>query len=192
MTGTTPAAAVGIGAPTASQDASSSHGEGRRFAIATLVMAAALVGAPYVGVYPVFLMKALCFALFACSFNLVIGYGGLLSFGHAAFFGTAAYATAYAAKSWGFTPELSILFGVLVSAALGWIFGLVCVRRQGIYLAMISLALSQLVYFICLRAPFTHGEDGLQGVPRGNVFGLIDLVPQMNMYYFVLAVFALG
>lgn len=158
---------------------------------ALMVLLAAGIFAPYF-IYPVFLMKALCFALFACSFNLVLGYGGLLSFGHAAFFGSAAYASAHAAKVWGLTPELSILFGVAVGGVLGWIFGALSVRRQGIYLAMISLALAQLVYFICLRAPFTHGEDGLQGVPRGMLFGLIDLNAQMTMYYFVFAVFLLG
>lgn len=159
--------------------------------VALAVMIAVGLLAPY-AIYPVFVMKALCFALFACSFNLVLGYGGLLSFGHAAFFGSAAYATAHATKVWGLTPELGIGFGVLVGVVLGWIFGALSVRRQGIYLAMISLALAQLVYFICLRAPFTHGEDGLQGVPRGYLFGFIDLSQQMTMYYFVLAVFFLG
>src|SRR5690606_33989401 len=128
----------------------------------------------------------------ACSFNLVLGYGGLLSFGHTAFFGAAAYATAHAVKIWGLTPELGIVFGTAVAAVLGWLFGVVSVRRQGIYLAMITMAMAQLVYFICLRAPFTHGEDGLQSVPRGHLFGLIDLNHQMTMYYFVLAVFVIG
>ena len=159
--------------------------------VTVLVLLALGILAPMM-IYPVFLMKAFCFALFACSFNLVLGYGGLLSFGHAAFFGSAAYAAAHATKIWGLTPELGILFGVAVSAALGWMIGALSVRRQGIYLAMISLALAQLVYFICLRAPFTHGEDGLQGVPRGYFLGLIDLTDQMTMYFFVFGVFIVG
>lgn len=159
--------------------------------VVVMVLLAAGIFAPAI-IYPVFLMKALCFALFACSFNLVLGYGGLLSFGHAAFFGSAAYATAHAVKIWGVSPELGIIFGTLVGGLLGWIFGVISVRRQGIYLAMISLALSQLVYFVCLRASFTHGEDGLQGVPRGMLFGFIDLSHQLTMYYFVFGVFILG
>ncbi|MGH2341142.1 branched-chain amino acid ABC transporter permease [Segnochrobactraceae bacterium EtOH-i3] len=155
-----------------------------------LVVALALV-APFL-VYPVFLMKALCFALFACAFNLMLGFGGLLSFGHAAFFGGAAYVTAHAAKVWGMDPLLAILLGGFASAVLGGIFGAIAIRRQGIYFAMITLALSQVVYFGALQAPFTGGEDGIQGVPRGTVFGLIDLSSSMTMYYFVLAIVAAG
>ena len=155
-----------------------------------LVLALAIV-APFL-VYPVFLMKALCFALFACAFNLMLGFGGLLSFGHAAFFGGAAYITAHTAKVWGLDPLLAILLGGLFSAVLGGIFGAIAIRRQGIYFAMITLALSQVVYFGALQAPFTGGEDGIQGVPRGTVFGLIDLSSSMTMYYFVLAIVAAG
>ena len=155
-----------------------------------LVVALALV-APFL-VYPVFLMKALCFALFACAFNLMLGFGGLLSFGHAAFFGGAAYVTAHAAKVWGMDPLLAILLGGFASAVLGGIFGAIAIRRQGIYFAMITLALSQVVYFGALQAPFTGGEDGIQGVARGTVFGLIDLSSSMTMYYFVLAIVAAG
>ncbi|WP_018632455.1 branched-chain amino acid ABC transporter permease [Neomegalonema perideroedes] len=151
-----------------------------------------LIAAPYLGAYPIFLMKFLCFALFACAFNLLLGYTGLLSFGHAAFFGGAAYFTGHAAKEWGLTPELAILVGAAGAAGLGLIIGFLAIRRQGIYFAMITLALSQMFYFICLRSPFTKGEDGLQGVPRGKLFGVFDLAPSLNMYYFVLAVFVLG
>ena len=139
-------------------------------------MAAALVVAPHVGIYPVFLMKALCFALFACAFNLLIGFGGLLSFGHAMFLGTAGYVSAHAAKVWGFPPELAILAGTAASALLGVVSGALAIRRQGIYFAMITLALAQMIYFFCLQAPFTHGEDGIQAVPRGKLFGVLDLV----------------
>ena len=142
--------------------------------------------------YPVFLMKLLCFALFACAFNLLLGYTGLLSFGHAAFFGGAAYFTAHAVKEWGWTPELGVLLGVFGAAVLGLVIGFFAIRRQGIYFAMITLALSQMVYFFCLQAEFTKGEDGIQGVPRGHLFGLIDLSVSTNMYYFVLAVFVIG
>jgi branched-chain amino acid transport system permease protein len=142
--------------------------------------------------YPVFLMKALCMALFACAFNLLLGYAGLLSFGHAAFFGSASYITAYTAKMWGLTPELAILAGVAAAAALGFGFGSLAIRRQGIYFAMVTLALAQMVFFFCLQAKFTGGEDGIQAVPRGYLFGIIDLNQTMVMYYFVLAVFLFG
>ena len=141
------------------------------------------------GIYPVFLMKGLCFALFASAFNLLLGYVGLLSFGHAMFFGWSAYVTAHAAKVWGLTPELAILAGVALAAVMGTVVGWLAIRRQGIYFAMITLALAQLMFFLAVLAPFTHGEDGIQGVPRGHLFGLIDLNNMMNMYYFVLAVF---
>ena len=142
--------------------------------------------------YPIFVMKLLCFALFACAFNLLLGYTGLLSFGHATFFGGAAYFTAHAVKEWGLTPELGILIGVAGAALLGLVMGFVAIRRQGIYFAMITLALSQMFFFFCLQAEFTQGEDGIQSVPRGHLFGLIDLSVATNMYYFVLAVFLIG
>jgi len=142
--------------------------------------------------YPIFLMKLLCFALFACAFNLLLGYTGLLSFGHATFFGGAAYFTAYTVKSWGFPPELGILVGVAGAAFLGLVMGFFAIRRQGIYFAMITLALSQMFFFFCLQAKFTEGEDGIQSVPRGHLFGFIDLSSSTNMYYFVLAVFLIG
>ena len=143
-------------------------------------------------IYLVFAMKVLCFALFACAFNLLLGFTGLLSFGHAAFFGTAAYITAYLCKEAGFSPELGIVLGVLGSGALGFIIGSLAIRRQGIYFAMVTLALSQMIYFLAVQMPFTGGEDGIQGVPRGMLFGLIDLKNDVAMYYFVLAVFLFG
>ncbi|WP_455186403.1 branched-chain amino acid ABC transporter permease [Azospirillum palustre] len=149
------------------------------------------LAAPFL-LYPVFLMKVLCFALFACAFNLLIGFAGLMSFGHAAFFGSAAYVTAHAAKVWALPPELALLAGVLVAAGLGLVFGLIAIRRQGIYFAMITLALSQMVFFLALQLPFTHGEDGIQGVPRGTLFGLFDLNQPLTMYYTVLAIFVAG
>jgi branched-chain amino acid transport system permease protein len=157
-------------------------------ALALLVLA---LLAPFV-IYPSFLMTALCFALFACAFNLLIGYVGLLSFGHAAYFGGAAYITAHVVKVWGWTPELGILAGVVVAAGLGLVFGSLAIRRQGIYFAMITLALSQMLYFFALQAPFTHGEDGIQAIPRRHLFGLIDLNHSLTMYYFVLVVFLIG
>jgi branched-chain amino acid transport system permease protein len=155
-----------------------------------LALAVALV-APFVG-YPVFLMKLLCFGLFACAFNLLIGYTGLLSFGHAAFFCGAGYVTGYALTGLGLPFELSLLLGVLAAAGLGLLMGLLAIRRQGIYFAMITLALAQMVYFAALRAPFTHGEDGLQGVPRGKLLGLLDLGNDIHLYYVVLALAAGG
>jgi len=156
--------------------------------IAFLVMAAVLAILPAFA-YPVFLMKALCFALFACAFNLLIGYVGLLSFGHALFFGWASYVSAHAAKVWGVTPELAIIAGTLTGALLGAIVGSLAIRRQGIYFAMITLALAQMMFFFAVQAPFTHGEDGIQAVPRGKLFGLIDLADQTNMYVTVLVIF---
>jgi len=160
-------------------------------AVILVIAILALAAAPFV-VYPIFLMKMLCFALFASAFNLLLGYTGILSFGHAAFFGGAAYITAHTVKEWGVTPEVGLILGVLAAAALGLVIGYLAIRRQGIYSTMITLALSQMFFFFCLQAAFTHGEDGLQGVPRGYLFGFIDLNNQMNMYYFVLAVFVLG
>ncbi len=144
--------------------------------------------APFIGLYPVLLMKVMCIAIFACAFNLLFGYTGLLSFGHAAFFGSAAYATGWLIRASGVSPEVGVLFGVFVAGALGFVIGLVAIRRQGIYFAMITLALAQMVYFFCLQAPFTHGEDGLQGVPRGRLFGLLPLESDLTMYYVVFAV----
>jgi branched-chain amino acid transport system permease protein len=150
-----------------------------------------LLIAPFV-VYPVFLMKVMCFALFACAFNLLLGYTGLLSFGHAAFLGSAAYITGHTVKVMGFSPELGILAGTATAALLGFIVGSLAIRRAGIYFAMITLALAQMVYFLVLQFPFTGGEDGLQGVPRGHLFGFIDLSQTLSMYFFVLAVFCFG
>ena len=164
-----------------------SRGQG----IALVLLVAFLLAGPFI-LYPVFLMKLLCFALFACAFNLLIGYVGLLSFGHAAFFGMGGYLAAHAAKVWGLTPEVSILAGGVVGAVLGLAFGWLAIRRQGIYFAMITLALAQMVFFFCLQAPFTHGEDGIQSVPRGRLFGVIDLAPDMAMYWLVAAVFLIG
>ncbi|WP_114969145.1 branched-chain amino acid ABC transporter permease [Rhodoferax ferrireducens] len=145
--------------------------------------------APLLGLYPVFLMKLLCFAIFAAAFNLLLGFTGLLSFGHAAFFGSAAYVTGWFIKAQNFTPELGILAGVLTSGLIGLVVGMVAIRRQGIYFAMITMALAQIVYFVCLQAPFTGGEDGLQGVPRGSLFGLFSLESDTAMYYLALAIF---
>lgn len=156
-----------------------------------LVAIVLLLVAPFV-IYPVFLMKLLCFALFACAFNLILGYGGLLSFGHAAFFGGAAYVTGHALKVWNLPTELGILIGAGGACVLGLAIGLLAIRRQGIYFAMITLAMAQMVYFLFISADFTGGENGLQGVPRGTALGLIDLQDNINMYYFVLVVFALG
>src|SRR5271156_1460138 len=156
------------------------------------VMAALLLVVPFTSLYPFFVMQALCFALLACAFNLLIGYGGLLSFGHAMFLGTAGYITAHALKVWGLPPELGILVGTAGAAGLGVITGLIAIRRQGIYFAMITLALSQLLYFIYLQTPFTHGEDGIQGIPQGRLFGFLNLTNPIILYYVVLAGFLLG
>lgn len=152
-------------------------------------------------IYPVFMMKLLCFALFACTFNLLLGYTGLLSFGHAAFFGGAAYVAGYLIKNSGLTPEISILAGTVIAGLMGYVVGTLAIKRQGIYFAMITLALAQIVYFVALKAPFTGGEDGLQDIPRGNLFGLIDLGKsydiagkslELNLYYFVFVLFCIG
>ena len=159
--------------------------------VALAVMAAFFLFAPLV-LYPVFLMKAMCFALFACAFNLLIGFGGLLSFGHAMFLGSAGYASAHAAKVWGLPPEVAILFGTFCAAAIGLVTGLLAIRRQGIYFAMITLAFAQMIYFFCVQAPFTHGEDGLQGIPRKPLLGLIPTESDYTMYYVVLVIFLFG
>ncbi|HZH28370.1 MAG TPA: branched-chain amino acid ABC transporter permease [Azospirillaceae bacterium] len=156
--------------------------------VAFAIMAALLLAAPFV-LYPVYLMKILCFALFALAFNLLIGYAGLLSFGHAAYFGMGSYISAYTAKAWGLPTELAILGGTAVAGLLGLAFGWLAIRRQGIYFSMITLALAQMVFFFCLQAPFTGGEDGIQAVPRGRLLGFIDLRNDLAMYFFVLAVF---
>src|SRR5512144_3081825 len=162
-----------------------------RYAVIFLALLAIGMVAPFF-VYPIFLAKLLCFALFACAFNLLIGYVGLLSFGHAAFFGFAAYATGHAAKVWGLPPEIAILAGTGAAAVLGLAFGLLAIRRQGIYFAMITLALAQMLFFFCLQAPFTGGEDGIQAIPRGVMFGLLSLDDTMTLYFVVLAVFVFG
>ncbi|GLU35176.1 branched-chain amino acid ABC transporter permease [Trinickia caryophylli] len=163
----------------------------QRKALYGLLFAGLLV-APWVGVYPVFVMKVLCFALFAAAFNLLIGYTGLLSFGHAMFLATAGYVAGYAIQSLGFSPLVGVLAGTAAATLLGLVVGLFAIRRQGIYFAMVTLAFAQMVYFIYLQAPFTHGEDGLQGVARGRLFGLIDLSPDITLYYVVLVAIVLA
>jgi branched-chain amino acid transport system permease protein len=160
-------------------------------AVAFLVLLAFVLVSPFF-LYPVFLMKVLCFALFACAFNLLIGYVGLLSFGHAAYFGMGGYIAGYAAKAWGLPPELAIVMGGAVGALLGLPFGWLAIRRAGIYFAMITLALAQMVYFFCLQAPFTGGEDGIQAIPRGTLFGVFDLSADFTMYWLVAAIFLGG
>ena len=157
--------------------------------LAWLLALAVLVAAPFIGLYPVFMMKAMCYAIFACAFNLLLGFTGLLSFGHAAFMGSAAYATGWLIRSAGWSPELGLLAGLVVGAGLGAVVGLIAIRRQGIYFAMVTLAMAQMIYFVCLQAPFTGGEDGLQGVPRGKLFGLLALDSDLTLYYVVVAIF---
>ena len=159
--------------------------------VAFLVLLAIGLIAPFF-VYPIFLAKLLCFALFACAFNMLIGYVGLLSFGHAAFFGFAAYVSGHAAKVWGFPPDIAIVAGTAAAAVLGLGFGLLAIGRQGIYFAMITLALAQMLFFFCLQAPFTGGEDGIQGIPRGVMFGVLPLDDMMTLYFVVLGIFILG
>jgi branched-chain amino acid transport system permease protein len=182
-------AAAVPGAPPGQQEGF--FGFTRPQAAAFLVMVAAIAAAPFV-LYPVFLMKILCFALFACAFNLLIGYVGLLSFGHAAYFGMGGYITGYAAKAWGVPPELAILMGAAIGGLLGLPFGWLAIRRAGIYFAMITLALAQMVYFFCLQAPFTGGEDGIQAIPRGTLFGVFDLTADLTMYWLVAGIFLFG
>jgi branched-chain amino acid transport system permease protein len=159
--------------------------------VALVAMVALIVVAPAI-LYPVFLMKVLCFGLFASAFNLLIGYVGLLSLGHAAYFGMGSYVAAYAAKQWGWSAELCVLAGGVVGAALGLVFGALAIRRQGIYFAMITLALAQMVYFVCVQAPFTGGEDGIQQVPRAPLFGVVSLHDDMSLYWVVAVVFLAG
>ncbi len=163
----------------------------REFQVYAVLLAVLLV-LPWVGAYPVFVMKVLTFALFACAFNLLIGFTGLLSFGHAAFLGGAAYAAGHAMKEWGFPTELGLLFGALAGALLGLVMGYLAIKRSGIYFSMITLALAQMLFFFFLQAPFTYGEDGLQGVPRGALLGVVPLQSDLTLYYFVVAVFVLG
>ncbi len=160
--------------------------------IVFVVMALLLAAVPFSGIYPFFVMQALCFALLACAFNLLIGYGGLLSFGHAMFLGTAGYCSAHALKVWALPPELGILVGVVAAFGLSIVTGYISIRRQGIYFSMITLALSQLLYFLYLQTPFTHGEDGIQGIPQGRMFGLFDLSKPTVLYYVVLVGFLAG
>lgn len=174
--------------PTAAQQPGRALGG---FTLWSLVGLVLLLVAPFF-LYPVFLAKVLCFALFATAFNLLLGYAGLLSFGHAAFFGFSAYVAGHTIKVWGLTPELGILSGVAVAAVMGLVFGFIAIRRQGIYFAMVTLALAQMIYFLSLQADFTHGEDGIQGIPRRALFGIIDLSSNMAVYYFVLAMFVIG
>lgn len=162
---------------------------GKKFVFPLLLIAGLF--AP-LAIYPVFMMKLLCFALFACAFNLLIGYTGLLSFGHAAFLGGAGYITGYVLRDMGFSPELGILCGTVFAALMAWLMGVLAIRRQGIYFTMITLALSQMLYFLWLQASFTGGEDGLQGIPRGRLFGLLDLSNDLSLYYMVLAIFVFG
>jgi branched-chain amino acid transport system permease protein len=155
------------------------------------VVAGAIVVAPF-AIYPVLLMKVLCFALFASAFNLLVGYTGLMSFGHAAFFGTGAYVAGYFIKVWGVTPEIALLFAAMMAGLIGLLIGALAIRRHGIYFSMVTLALSQMVFFFFLQSKFTGGEDGLQGVPRGYLFGLISLKSDVALYYFICAVFVLA
>ena len=171
--------------------ASAGSAESRSEMIAFLIMVAILIVAPFF-VYPLFLMQALCFALFACAFNLLIGYVGLLSFGHALYFGWGSYLAAHAAKVWGFPPELAILTGTLTATGLGIVAGALAIRRQGIYFAMITLALAQMMFFFAVQAKFTGGEDGIQSVPRGKMFGVLNLADQATMYVVVVVIFLAG
>lgn len=171
--------------------ARSAEPAGNSHRLLLIAMLAALIVAPLL-VYPIFVMKILCFALFALSFNLLLGYGGLLSFGHAAFFGMASYVCAYGAKQWGLPPEVALLAGTVTGGALGAAFGWVAIKRQGIYFAMITLALAQMVYFFALQSPLSGGEDGIQSVPRGHLFGVLNLSSDLVLYYVVAALFFLG
>jgi branched-chain amino acid transport system permease protein len=165
--------------------------EERDAGVAFVAMLALIAAGPFVA-YPFFVMQMMCIALFACAFNLLIGYVGLLSFGHAMFLGMASYVCAHAAKVWGLEPELAILCGVASAGVLGLVTGALAIRSIGIYFAMITVALSQMIYFFCVEAPFTHGEDGIQSVPQGLAFGLIDLSKTPQLYVFVAAVFLIG
>jgi branched-chain amino acid transport system permease protein len=186
-----PATSPGAGGPAIGRAAVGSRDHGTLHAAMFAGLIVVVVVAPFLA-YPVFVMRVMCFALFASAFNLLLGFGGLLSFGHAAFFGSASYVCATATQSWGLTPELAILCGTGAAGLLGLVFGAVAIRRQGIYFAMITLAMAQIVYFVALQAPFTGGEDGIQGVPRGRLFGLIDLTGDANLYAVVAVIFIAG
>ncbi len=173
----------------ADEPATEPTGGTRAAHIAWGVVLLVLLAAPFIGLYPVFMMKALCYAIFACAFNLLLGFTGLLSFGHAAYLGSAAYATGWLVRSAGWSPEMGVLAGMVIGAGFGLVIGAIAIRRQGIYFAMVTLAMAQMIYFVCLQAPFTGGEDGLQGVMRGKLFGLIDMSSDVSMYYVVLAAF---
>ncbi|WP_431269540.1 branched-chain amino acid ABC transporter permease [Dankookia sp. P2] len=177
--------------PAPARESDGAWGFTRAQLVALGVLVAFLAISPYV-LYPVFLMKLLCFALFACAFNLLIGYVGLLSFGHAAYFGMGGYLAGHAAKAWGLTPEVSIIIGGVTAGLLGVVAGWIAIRRQGIYFAMITLALAQMVYFFCVQAPFTGGEDGIQAIPRGNFLGIFPLDQDMAMYWVVAGIFLAG
>jgi branched-chain amino acid transport system permease protein len=189
MADTTSITALAI--PDAAKESDGVWGFTRAQLVALGVLVTFLVVSPFV-LYPVFLMKLLCFALFACAFNLLIGYVGLLSFGHAAYFGMGGYLAGHAAKAWGLTPEISIIIGGLTAGLLGVVAGWIAIRRQGIYFAMITLALAQMVYFFCVQAPFTGGEDGIQAIPRGSFLGIFPLDRDMSMYWLVAGVFLAG
>ncbi|MBO0905956.1 branched-chain amino acid ABC transporter permease [Jiella sonneratiae] len=190
LTGSGAAGAAAETGPATAAHARHRNLERLGFAVAAVAIAL-LIAAPFF-VYPVFLMTVLCFALFATAFNLLLGYVGLLSFGHAAFFGGAAYFAAHAVKVWHFEPLSAILLGAVGAGLMGLAVGFLAIRRQGIYFAMVTLALSQMIFFIFLQSPFTHGEDGIQNVPRGWLLGFVDLTRPLNIYYFVLAVFLCG
>jgi len=187
MNTTVAAEPVAVDAATPAPGQNAGMSKAARYTYVALLALA--IAAPLLGLYPVFVMKLLCFALFACAFNLLLGFTGLLSFGHAAFFGMGAYAAGWIVKEQSWGPLMGVAAGTVTGALLGLVFGLVAIRRQGIYFAMITLALSQMVFFFCLQAPFTHGEDGLQGVPRGTIFGLLPLDDDRVMYYVILAIF---
>jgi branched-chain amino acid transport system permease protein len=176
----------------ASSQTSANRPPARLGAILFVVFIVAMLFAPQAGFYPVFLMKVLCFALFACAFNLLIGYVGLLSFGHAMFFGFSGYVAGHAAKVWGWQPEFALLAAMGTATVVGLVAGLLAIRRQGIYFAMVTLALAQMIFFFSLQAPFTGGEDGIQSIPRGMLFGVINLANDLTMYYVVLAIFLIG
>jgi len=177
------------GQPTAAVEAKGfKEGTGVQKKVLYGLLLLGLIVAPLVGAYPVFVLKVLCFALFACAFNLLIGFTGLLSFGHAAFFGGAGYAAGHAMKVWGVTPELGLIFGTLSGALIGYVVGSIAIRRQGIYFSMITLALAQMLFFFCLQVPYTGGEDGLQGIPRGKLFGVLSLADDLTLYYVALVI----
>ncbi|AGW92399.1 branched-chain amino acid ABC transporter permease [Cupriavidus sp. DF5525] len=174
--------------PVAANAGQAGKGQGVQKKLLYGLLLLALVAAPLAGAYPVFVLKVLCFALFACAFNLLIGYTGLLSFGHAAFFGGAGYVAGQAMKAWGVTPEIGLILGTATGALIGYVVGSLAIRRQGIYFSMITLALAQMLFFICLQAPFTGGEDGLQGIPRGKLFGVLSLSSDLTLYYVALVI----